>query len=94
MHMILLDDQGVKIHANARKNLVPLFKDQFEEVSLYVIEKFMVAQNDFIFQTTTSLISWEEPLFSSSRILLIFQKGILNSCLSDRNLMVFEDIGY
>ncbi|KEH21887.1 DUF223 domain protein [Medicago truncatula] len=51
MHMILLDDQGVKVHANVRKNLVPLFKDQFEEVSIYVIEKFMVAQNDYIFQT-------------------------------------------
>lgn len=34
-----------------RKNLLPIFKDQIEEGSTYVLEKFMVAQNDPTFKT-------------------------------------------
>lgn len=35
-----------------RKHLVPQFKDQFEEGSIYVTEKLMVAHNDSTFKTT------------------------------------------
>jgi len=43
---------GVTIHASVRKHLVPVFKDQFEEGSIYVIEKLMAAHNDPTFKTT------------------------------------------
>lgn len=41
-----------QIHATIRKHLLPGFKDELEEGSTYVIEKFMVAQNDPTFKTT------------------------------------------
>ncbi|KEH29126.1 DUF223 domain protein [Medicago truncatula] len=35
-----------------RKHLLPIFKDQIEEGATYVMEKFMVAQNDPTSKTT------------------------------------------
>jgi hypothetical protein len=39
------------VHATIRKNLLPIFKDQIEKGSTYVLERFMVAQNDPTFKT-------------------------------------------
>lgn len=50
--LLILHEQSDKIHATIKKHLLPIFKDQFEEGSIYVLEKFMVAQNDPTFKTT------------------------------------------
>lgn len=52
IHMLLLDEKCATIHATIRKNLIPLFKDQIDEGSVYVFEHFMVGSNDHSYKTT------------------------------------------
>lgn len=52
LYLINVLMQCAKIHATIKKNLVPLFKDDITEGSIYVFENFMVGSNDSTYKTT------------------------------------------
>ncbi|CAJ2676884.1 unnamed protein product [Trifolium pratense] len=87
LHMIFLDKDCGRIYATIRKDLISQFKDEIEEGSAYVVERFMVGKNDSSFKSTP-----HKHKLSSMRGTKVFKVKATEIPANHFEFMPFHDI--